>query len=563
MYLRETRQKRADGSLVTHLQLAESVWNPGKKRSEVRIIYNCGRADDPQSAERLRQLARSILKRCAPEEIVEQAQQWRLIDAWPFGALYVLEAIWPRLGIDEVIAQQLAYHKVDFAVERALFAMVANRACAPSSKLYCYEQWLREDVRIDGTDTLALHHLYRAMDVLEAHQEAIEQALYFRLADLLSLDVELIFYDTTSLHFEIDEIDWGVGAEDLVEGSLAAGAKPYKAPRKRGLSKNGRGDAPQIVVGLAVTRDGLPVRHWVFPGNTVDVTTVAQVKADLRGWQLSRCVFVGDAGMVSHDNLTKLSASGGKYILCMPMRRGDEVTREVLQRPGRYQSVADNLRVKEVVVGEGERRRRYIVCHNPQEEKRQRAHRQELLRELEAELASLHEVRGEGHTKRVCELRASRRYGRYLRLTKGGLLRIDAAKQREEERLDGKFVVHSNDDSLTPADLALGYKQLQRVEEAWRTLKNGLRLRPVFHWAVHRIHAHVALSVLALLLERVIEQACGETWRNIRADLEQIKLAQLSSPHGEIWQVTEPSSDAANRLKCLEIKNPPAVLHLA
>jgi hypothetical protein len=563
MYLRETRQKRADGSLVTHLQLAESVWNPRKKRSEVRIIYNCGRADDPQSAERLRQLARSILKRCAPEEIVEQAPQWRLLDAWPFGALYVLEAIWHRLGIDEVIAQQLAYHKVDFAVERALFAMVANRACAPSSKLYCYEQWLREDVRIDGTDTLALHHLYRAMDVLEAHKEAIEQALYFRLADLLSLDVELIFYDTTSLHFEIDEIDWGVGEEDLVEGSLAAGAKTYKAPRKRGLSKNGRGDAPQIVVGLAVTRDGLPVRHWVFPGNTVDVTTVAQVKADLRGWQLSRCVFVGDAGMVSQENLTKLSASGGKYILCMPMRRGDEVTREVLQRPGRYQSVADNLRVKEVVVGEGERRRRYIVCHNPQEEKRQRAHRQELLRELEAELASLHEVRGEGHTKRVCELRASRRYGRYLRLTKGGLLKIDAAKQREEERLDGKFVVHSNDDSLTPADLALGYKQLQRVEEAWRTLKNGLRLRPVFHGAVHRIHAHVALSVLALLVERVIEQACGDTWRNIRADLEQIKLAQLSSPHGEIWQVTEPSSDAANRLKCLEIKNPPAVLHLA
>jgi hypothetical protein len=562
MYLRETRQKRADGSFVTHLQLAESVWNPHKKRSEVRIIYNCGRADDPQSAERLRQLARSILKRCAPEEIVAQAPQWRLIDAWPFGALYVLEAIWQRLGINEVIAQQLAYHKVDFAVERALFAMVANRACAPSSKLYCYEQWLREDVRIDGTDTLALHHLYRAMDVLEAHKEAIEQALYFRLADLLSLDVELIFYDTTSLHFEIDEIDWGVGEEDFVEGSLAAGAKTYKAPRKRGLSKNGRGDAPQIVVGLAVTRDGLPVRHWVFPGNTVDVTTVAQVKADLRGWQLSRCVFVGDAGMVSQENLTKLSASGGKYILCMPMRRGDEVTREVLQRPGRYQRVADNLQVKEVVVGEGERRRRYIVCHNPQEAKRQRAHRQELLRELEAELAALHEVRGEGHTKRVCELRASRRYGRYLRLTKGGLLRIDAAKQREEARLDGKFVVHSNDDSLTPADLALGYKQLQRVEEAWRTLKSGLRLRPVFHWAVHRIHAHVALNVLALLLERVIEQACGDTWRNIRADLEQIKLAQLSSPHGEIWQVTEPSSDAAHRLKCLEIKNPPAVIHL-
>ena len=401
MYLRETHQKRADGSVVTHLQLAESLWNPHNRRSEVRIVYNCGRAEDPQTAERLRKLARSILKRCAPEEIVEQAPQWRLLNTWPFGALYVLEAVWKRLGIPDVLSEQLASRQVDFALERALFAMVANRACAPSSKLCCYEQWLREEVRIAGTETLGLHHLYRAMDMLEAHKDGIEQALYFRLADLLHLDVELIFYATTSLHFEIDEMDQGHGEDDLVEGRMAAGAKTYKAPRKRGMSKNGRSDAPQIVIGLAVTRDGLPVRHWVFPGNTVDVTTVAYVKDDLRGWKLSRCVFVGDAGMVSQDNLKTLSASGGKYIVCMPMRRGDEVTTEVLQRPGRYQQVAEHLRVKEVVVGEGERRRRYVVCHNLQEEKRQRAHRQQILRELEAELASLKAVRGESHSKKL------------------------------------------------------------------------------------------------------------------------------------------------------------------
>jgi len=198
MYLRETRQKRADGSLVTHLQLAESVWNPHKKRSEVRILHTCGRAEDPQTAERLRNLARSILKRCDPQEIVQHSTQWRLVDAWPYGPLYVLEALWQRLGLAAIIADQLKGRHLDFPVERALFAMVANRACAPCSKLYCYEQWLREDVRIDGTDTLALHHLYRAMDILEAHKDGIEQALYFRLADLLNLDVELIFYDTTS-----------------------------------------------------------------------------------------------------------------------------------------------------------------------------------------------------------------------------------------------------------------------------------------------------------------------------------------------------------------------------
>jgi len=310
--------------------------------------------------------------------------------------------------------------------------------------------------------------------------------------------VELSFYDTTSLHFESDEMDQGHGDADLVEGSMAAGAKTSKAPRQRGMSKNGRADAPQIVLGLAVTRDGLPVRPWVLPGNTVDVSTGAQVKDDLRGWKLSRCGFVGDAGMVSQDNLTQLRQRGGTYLVGRPMRRGDEGTHDVRQRPGRFQQVAEHLRVKEVVVGEGERRRRYVVCHNPDEDTRQRAHRRQSLRELAAELASLQAVRGESHSKRVGQLRTSRRYGRYLRLTKGGLLRIAAAKRRAVEQLDGTFVVQSNAESLTPADLALGYKQLQRVEEAWRTLQSGLRVRPVYHWAVHRIHAHVALSVLAL-----------------------------------------------------------------
>jgi hypothetical protein len=485
-----------------------------------------------------------------------------LVDAWPYGPLYVLEALWQRLGLADIIADQRKGRKLDFAVARALCAMVANRACAPCSKLSCYEQWLREDVRIAGTDTLELHHLCRAMDLLAAQKDGIEQVLYFRLADLLNLDVELIFYDTTSLHFEIDEMDQGHGDDDLVEGSSAAGAKVYKAPRKRGMAKNGRADVPQIVIGLAVTRDGLPVRHWVFPGNTVDVTTVAHVKDDLKGWKLSRCVFVGDAGMVSQENLARLSTSGGKYIVYMPMRRGDEVTHAVLQRPGRFQQVVDTLRGKDVVVGEGERRRRYVVCHNPHAETRQRAHRQQVLREREAEMASLKAVRGESHSKRVCQLRASRRYGRYLRLTQGGLLRIDAAKRQAAEQLDGQFVVHSNDDSLSPADLALGYKQLQRVEEAWRSLKSGLRIRPVYHWAVHRMHAHGALSVRALLRERVIEQACGDTWRNIRADLNHIKRAQLLSPHGEVWQGTEPSPEASNHLKRLDIKHPPAIVHL-
>jgi hypothetical protein len=562
MYLRQSRQKRADGTVITHLQLAESVWNPKAGRSDTRIVLNWGRAEDPQVVERLRRLAKSILRHCSPEEIVAEAPSWKVVDAWPYGDLYVLEELWRRLGLAEIIEAEASGRKFDFSVERALFALVANRALAPCSKLYCYEQWLREDVRIEGTRDLELHQLYRAMDFLEAYKEAIEKAIYFRVADLLNLDVELVFYDTTSLHFEVEEEDQGTGEDDLVRGSQLAGAKLYKAPRKRGYAKNGRGDVPQIVVGMAVTREGFPVRHWVFPGNTVDVTTVTQVKEDLRGWHLSRCVFVGDAGMVSQDNLRRLSLGGGKYIVCMPIHQGGEVAEQVLARAGRYQEVAENLKVKQVVVGDGERRRRYVVCHNPQEQARQRAHREKVLAELAAELACLKPLSGQPHTKRVCELRASGRYGKYLKQSRTGTLSIAKAKVAAAERLDGKFVVHSNDDTLNAEDLALGYKQLMRVEEAWRTLKSGLKLRPVFHWAPHRIHAHVALTVLSLLLERAAEHACQDTWRNIRDDLKQIQLAQLSGPHGEVWQVTEPRQDARNRLKFLKMKNPPEVLQV-
>ncbi|MGH8305796.1 MAG: IS1634 family transposase [Steroidobacteraceae bacterium] len=540
MYLRETRQKLADGRVLTHLQIAESVWDPSKRQSQIRILYNCGRADDALVAERLRRLARSILRRCAPEEIVAANPDWQVVNAWDYGDLYVLEQLWRGLGIPEVIAEVLDKRKFDFDVERALFAMVANRALAPASKLYCYEQWLKEEIHLEGAAGLSLQHLYRAMDFLEAHKEAIEKALYFRMADLLNLDVEIIFYDTTSLHFEIDAPDQGSGPNEEVHGSQAAGGKTYPALRKRGHSKNGRFDAPQIVVGLAVTREGFPVRHWIFPGNTVDVTTVAKVKEDLKGWKLSRCVFVGDAGMVSAANLSTLARGGGKYIVCMPIHHGGEVARRVVTRPGRYQKIAYNLEVKEVTVGEGERRRRYVVCYNPEEAERQRRHRGQVLDELAAEIDSLAEQQGKTHTKRVCELRASDRYGRYVRLTKTGQPRIDAARLAALEKLDGKFVVHSNDDTLSAADLALGYKQLQRVEVAWRSLKSGLKLRPVYHWAPHRIHAHVALTVLSLLLERIAEHACGDTWRNVRDDLKRIKLAQLLSPNGTVWQVTEP-----------------------
>ncbi len=552
MYLRTISRRNADGSVVRYFQLAENIWNSQKRCAVAKVIYSFGRGDQVDH-EAMRRLARSILRVFSSAETLAEEPDVRFIQSWPFGGVYVLNALWSELDIPKVIEEQVQRQRSSQPFERALFAMVANKALQPYSKLYCHEQWLKEEIFFPGSEHLELQHLYRAMDFLEANKEKIEKAIYFRLADLFNIDVDLIFYDTTSLHFEIDEED-----EVPSHGNKAAGARLYEPLRKRGKSKNGRSDAPQIVVGLAVTRDGFPVRSWVFPGNTGDTTTIEKVKEDLRGWKLNRCVFVADAGMNSEANRRRLSLGGGKFILAARMRAGDEVTKKVITRAGRYHIVAENLRVKEVVVAEGERRRRYVVCFNSKEADRQRQHREQLLVQLRLELESLRRPEaGEPHSKRTCELLTSQRYGRYLRQDPTGILHIDEAAVEAEAKFDGKWVITSNDDSLSAEDLALGYKQLMRVEECWRTMKSGLRTRPIFHWTPHRICAHISLCVLALLLERMAEQRVGDTWRNIVACLDTIQVAEYERGTARVLQTSEVRSETAAMLRRLQVPQPP------
>lgn len=547
MYLRETKRRNADGSVVRYYQLAENVWDRDKGCAIAHVVHNFGRADQVDG-EKLRRLARSILRVFGDETAArEPAEPIALRDSWPYGGIYVLEQLWRELGIGELLGSLMKDKKTEQPFERALFAMVANRSLSPYSKLYCWEQWIRDEVFLPSAHALELHHLYLGMDFLERNKGKVEEAVYFKMADLLNADVDLIFYDTTSLHFEVDEEDEAVQHKE---------GREYVPLRKRGHSKNGRGDAPQIVVGLAVTRDGLPVRSWIFSGETGDVTTVEQVKKDLRGWRLGRCIFVGDAGMNSEDNRRTLSLGNGKYILGSRMRAGDEVSKEVLTRAGRYKTVADNLRVKEVIVGDGERRRRYVVAHNPDEVTRQRAHRERLLTELESELATMKPTADGKHSKRACELLTSARVGRFLRQTSTGKLCIDRAAVADAARYDGKWVITSNDDTLSAEDLALGYKQLLRVERCWRQLKGGLQMRPVRHYRPWRIHAHVSIAVLSLLLERIVEIRTGDTWRNVRARLEAIKVVEYDREGQRIRQTTEVRKEALDLLKRLGVAVP-------
>jgi transposase len=560
MYLRTTRQRRKHGPDAIYYQLAENYYHKDRRRSETRVIYTFGRADqvDPEA---LRRLAQSILRVANDDRLDLPARKFPpevgiddIEHVYTYGVLDAAHAWWEELGIGPLLREKLQQDGDTAPHDTALFAMTANRLARPSSQLACDEHWLADDVYWPAAQTLALEHLYRALDFLLHHIEALEQEIFFRTADLFNADVDLVFWDTTTLYFEIDD-------EDEEGEQWHTHAIP--ALRKRGHNKEGRDGNPQVVVGLALTRDGLPVRSWVFPGNTADVTTINHLKDDLQGWRLNRCVFVGDSGMFSEANRQRLSRALGRYILAVPMRKVTEVQGEVLARPGRYRDVAHNLRVKEVVVGEGERRRRYLVCHNPAEAEREQAHRARLLELVRAELAAL-DVRQADHPKKACELMASRRFGRYLQMDARGRLRIDTTKVAAEAKYDGKFVVTTNDDTLDAEDVALGYTSMMLIEGCFRRMKTtGLQTRPIYHWRPHRIIAHVKLCVLALLLERAAEIRCQQPWRTIRQTLDQLKVVRYQMQGKTIVQSTQVTTVLAGILRSLGIPLPKRILEVS
>jgi DDE family transposase len=556
MYLRVTERRNRDGSAVVYYALAENVWNAQTKRSETQVIHTFGRADqlDKAALQRLIASIQRVIDADAAGAIATRDKTSLPdieIDAvFELGIVLAARTLWEDLGIGAAIRGCIADGELSAPHEMALFAMAAQRLDDPGSKLACATCWLPDIAWLPEAQALTLHQFYRALDVLAVWSDAIERAVFLRAADLFRLDVDLIFYDTTTAYFEIDEPD---------EHCELWGGRLYAPLRQRGHNKEGRDNQPQVIIALAVTREGMPVRSWVLPGNTADVTTVARIKDDLRAWRLGRCVFVGDAGMYSAENLAALSRGLGRYILAVPMRKVKDVATAVLTRPGRYKPVADNLQVKEVVVGDGERRKRYVLCLNPEEAEREQAHREQVLQELCAELNLLRE-READHPKAACDLLASHRYGRYLTTDTTGRPRLDA-KVKAAAKFDGKVVVITNDDTLSAADIALGYKGGWIIEACFRRMKQtGLQVRPMFHWTPRRIEAHVKLCVLALQMQRAAEIRCGLPWARIAHELGALKAVRYQVGGRGIVQRTKIASELADLLKKLGIPIPKRLL---
>ena len=569
MYLRETRRRNRDGSTVSYLQLAHNERNQTTGTPTAKVIHNFGRADKVDR-DALGRLVSSISRFLTPEQAATAAAggEVEILDSRRLGGAWTLDRVWEKLGIGAAIRRAAQGRRLDGeAVERVIFGLVAQRALEPASKLAA-TGWVAERVAIEGLSELSDDQAYRSMDFLLAALTEIAAEVFGSVATLLNLDLDIVFVDTTSTYWETESPDQlpdlaDKAVDDQVTRPVESGVRAF------GHSKDFRTDLPQVVIAMAVTRDGVPVRCWTFAGNTGDTQIIRTIKDDLDGWNLHRLVWVADRGFASAMNRAYLTKGGGHYIHAEKLRHTNKEAAAALARPGRYRTIDGNLRVKEVSVAPGGktdgdggmRTQRFVICHNPEQATRDQAVRANLIDHLAGLIDGSDSWTAAKRSEFVGSLKSKPGLRRYLRRTKTGLLRIDAAAAKREAGLDGKWLLRTSDLTLTPEDLAAAYKQLLAVERGWRDMKGALGLRPVFHYREDRIRAHIQLCWLALLLIRVVENTTGDTWRNIRHELDRLHLITLASSEGHVAQRSMLTPGQKQILAALDVPEPPRFLN--
>jgi hypothetical protein len=564
MYLRETRRRNADGSEVGYLALAHNVRDPQTGVPRAEIVHRFGRTDQVDR-DALRRLIRSISRFLDPADQVAATVSGEVgvLESRAMGGCWVADQLWRRLGIEEAIVEAVGGRRLDAqALERTLFAMVANRlSVRPLSKLAgC--GWVAERAYVAGLAGLTEDACYRAMDVLMDVLAGLRERVFFSVSNLLDLEVDLLFFDTTSTYWETDRLpdELSDDGDDPADGDGETSGGSVLVERGRrayGLSKDHRPELPQVVVGMAVTRTGIPVRVWTFAGNTPDQEIIRKARDDLRDWNLSRVIWVLDRGFNSERNRRYLQRAGGHYIVGEKLRSDSPQATAALARQGRYHVVAGGLRVKQIRIDDGTMRDRFVVCHNPERADRDRQVRERILARLKDEIAGSDKLSQSKRSELYGALATKPAFKRFLRRTPAGKLRIDRAAVAREAKLDGKYLLRTSDETLTPEDLALGYKALYEAERGWRDLKSTIDLRPVYHRREDRIQAHVQLCWLALLLLRVAETAAKDTWRNLRNELDRMHLVTLATSEGTVAQRTELTHGHRRILKALELPEPP------
>jgi transposase len=504
------------------LQLVENKRINGKPRQ--RILLSLGRTDRLEESGQLEAIIRSAA-RFSKKMIVLTAHdkgETTSVSTKRIGPGLIFERLWKETGCQTQVKELLGSRKFGFNVERAVFLTVLHRLMQPGSDRQC-DRW-QEDYALAGSDSISLHHYYRAMAWLgeslsEEEQDGatpfsprctkdrIEEGLFARRRDLFT-SLELVFFDTTSIYFE------GEGGETLGE---------------RGFSKDHRPDLKQMVVGAVLDNEGRPVCCELWPGNTADVKTLVPIVDRLRKrFGISRVCIVADRGMISKKTIEQLESDDRKadYILGARLRLVKEIKQEVLSRSGRYRVVnpprskkkdPSPLKVKEVMIED----RRYIVCHNEEQAKKDRADREAIVVGLEEKLK-----------KGDKSLVGNKGFRKYLKARSKQGFEIDRDKIENEARFDGKWVLRTSLDDLPAHEVALKYKQLLTVESLFRSAKSLLETRPIYHKRDETIRGHVFCSFLALALMKELEdrlEAKGYhlEWKDVIRDLDRLEEVEI------------------------------------
>lgn len=468
MFLKRTRV-RSGNREYTYAQVVESYWDHGIPRH--RVLLSLGRIDqvDPEMIARL---AKSLAQLAPGVRVVDSAEEVHSSGARSCGHTWALTALWEALGLAGCLRGLVHGRRIRFDLEAAVRAMVLARLSFPGSERKVMA-WL-EGVELAGSKGLRLQHLYRALDVMAVEFPVVEAAYLGGLGRLVEVDASMCLLDTTSVSFE------GEGPEGLAE---------------YGYSRDKRPELRQMVLGMMTSREGLPLGHVVLPGSTVDVEALVEEVNVLRErLPLTRPVLVFDRGMISERRLGELIEDGWRYIAAA--RRRTKLAQAALAQSGRYKVVAKNLQVKEVQVRGGLAGERLMVCYNPLEAERDRREREGMVVKLREMVGS-----GKGVPKRLLRSVAARRF---LKIS-GGTVTLDEARIEEQARYDGRWVLRTNT-GLPPQEVAQRYKELWRIERAFRTLKSPLEIHPVYHWTERRVRAHVGICVLAYGMLRVVER---------------------------------------------------------
>jgi transposase len=529
-----------------YLQIVENRKEKGKVKQ--RVIATIGRMDQLRDKGRVETLVRSLSRFSEKTLLILSGKSDVSVEALKIGPSIIFERLWQETGIQKAIKHLLKDRRFEFDVERAIFLTVLHRLMVSGSDRFC-ERW-RRDYLVDGTQDLDLHHLYRAMTFLgeeiedqkdatlfspRCNKDLIEEMIFINQRDLFT-GLDLVFFDTTSIYFE------GQGGEVI---------------GKRGFSKDHRPDLNQMVVGAIIDDKGKPICCEMWPGNTTDVKTLIPVVDRIRSrFGINRFCVVADRGMISAETVEELEDRNIPYILGTRMRRVKEINSDVLSRGGRYIEVNPEgltskdpspLKVKEVLHNE----KRYIVCMNTRQARKDAADR-------EAIIASLKEQLKKGPKSLV----GNKGYRKYLKVDKNSA-RIDTDKVKYESRFDGKWVLTTNT-NLPTEKIALKYKELWQVERVFRDVKTMLHTRPVYHQKNENIRGHVFCSFLALVLRKELERRLNTAghvfeWSDIKQDLKALQQVTVEENGNHLSIRSECKGVCGKVFQSVGVAMPPAI----